>query len=681
MNQNAFRILGANDYDEPSAPKKKKGGILASFLPTIGGVVGGLAGIPLAPFTGGASILAGGALGSGLGEFGRQKVTGEDFNLGSLARETAFGAIPGVGKVAKGAKTALAASKTAKAAKEVRKGATGALGEGILDGIRPDQNARNTRLGSNILALENNQARSNVLQQSSRDMNIPEPLPLTPTPRTSATEILQPSPLTQQAVEEARPVNAMARTAERLFGRQTGIQPGAKVGSQELSAKRASELKDHVRKSIGSKPTDAADTILRRNESYIQNKITDLDTILLSKNKPIKAGEASQVIAKLKKPVGVDLPNNPTYKSIVADAANIKDLQGLEKYRRDIDEIINFSRSAASPDPVAERVALAARRSIDDYMSKKIPELKPIKRELSKAYDVKTFIQPAAAKPQGVNIPFTNLPIPGSARIRQSVAGLGSRGAEMLGAGGMTSSLPGQLAKGTLQQGGTRLAAAGILGTPLVGSGEPQATDQVPMNLENNSSPEMLQELQQPQMTEQEALPIAMQILAMQAAANGDTQQAQTFLAIAKQMGTEQKQNAEVVKAQTKASNANAIIDELEGVFTQAGGARGPIAGRATLLGAAGGGGNQSAKAYQEMRGAYTAQISRALGEVGVLTDKDREVIQQAIPSINDSEESKQIKIATLRNILGDLSSRKSNTQQDNSTEEDAIAALQQLGY
>lgn len=111
-----------------------------------------------------------------------------------------------------------------------------------------------------------------------------------------------------------------------------------------------------------------------------------------------------------------------------------------------------------------------------------------------------------------------------------------------------------------------------------------------------------------------------------------------------------------------KAAAAESVINKLEGVFQQAGGARGPIAGRGTLLGAVAGGGNQTAKSYQELRSAYTAQISRALGEVGVLTDQDRIVIQQAIPSINDSTESAAIKIKVLRDTLSDIKSRKSGT-------------------
>lgn len=107
-----------------------------------------------------------------------------------------------------------------------------------------------------------------------------------------------------------------------------------------------------------------------------------------------------------------------------------------------------------------------------------------------------------------------------------------------------------------------------------------------------------------------------------------------------------------------KAQSASAIIDNLENVFNASGGARGPIAGRGTLLGAVAGGGNQTAKSYQDLRSAYTAQISRALGEVGVLTDKDREVIQKAIPSINDSPAAAKIKLDTLRQILQDIQSK-----------------------
>ena len=61
------------------------------MFPILGGIGGGLAGIPLGPV----GIIAGGALFSGAGEALAQKVSGEDVDLGAIGRETGLGAVSG----------------------------------------------------------------------------------------------------------------------------------------------------------------------------------------------------------------------------------------------------------------------------------------------------------------------------------------------------------------------------------------------------------------------------------------------------------------------------------------------------------------------------------------------------------------------------------------------------------
>lgn len=140
-------------------------------------------------------------------------------------------------------------------------------------------------------------------------------------------------------------------------------------------------------------------------------------------------------------------------------------------------------------------------------------------------------------------------------------------------------------------------------------------------------------------------------------------------------------QTANQKTASAKAQGAENIINELENVFNNSGGARGPIAGRVTLAGALAGGGNQRAKSYADLRSAYTAQISRALGEVGVLTDKDREVIQRAIPSVNDSKEAAQIKLGTLRNILALLVKGSTDTSNEDALYQGLAPYINQGGF
>src|SRR5690606_18911445 len=65
-------------------------GLLASVLPVLGAVGGGLAGIPLGP----AGIIAGGAAGGGLGEGIAQKISGEETDVKNIALNAAMGGVP-----------------------------------------------------------------------------------------------------------------------------------------------------------------------------------------------------------------------------------------------------------------------------------------------------------------------------------------------------------------------------------------------------------------------------------------------------------------------------------------------------------------------------------------------------------------------------------------------------------
>jgi len=98
-----------------SQPSKGgQGGFLASLLPTIGGTIGAVGGTLLG---GPVGTVAGGAGGSALGEFLRQKISGEENDLGTMGREALLGAVPGgLGLLGKGVKAARGATAGVKAA-------------------------------------------------------------------------------------------------------------------------------------------------------------------------------------------------------------------------------------------------------------------------------------------------------------------------------------------------------------------------------------------------------------------------------------------------------------------------------------------------------------------------------------------------------------------------------------
>lgn len=731
-------------------PKKKKGGFLTRLLPTVGGALGAVGGSIVAPFFGTA---AGGALGSAAGEFLRQKITGDtEGGLGNIVREGAFGAIPGVGKAAKGTVSLIRGAKAATAANAARQSAASILGDAALGGVESGQAARVANAGENISALLNNQRRGATIAQNANNeqfnrlaneaiqrqsaeasgrgimlpdgngilsrpapqpsfasegieyrpsVSVPSAKPLSPTPqgvpltqppKTTATEILNPTPLTERAVSEERPMGPLSRTAERLFGRQTGIQPGAKVGSQQLSAKRAGELKDHIRTNIGSKPTDAADTILRRNESFINTKTQELNAVLDRKNAPLKPGEGSKIVAKMQKPVGVDLANNSTYNSLISEANGIKDLKGLEEFRRNVDEIINFSRSAASPDPVTERVALAARRAIDKHMAKKIPELKPIKSDLSKAFDTQTFIQHSAAAPGGFG-PF-GLRIGG--RGAQSAAGAVSRAAEALGGvpgGEVAAGLPRQVVKAGVKQAGTRLGAEALLGTPFVGSQQPseepqQGNIQDVISQFGGQLPTDAGAGGQAPLSREDATIQALQILSMQAAANGDTNQANAFTAQAKMLSDQQaKQNGGLnitkvtsqqyglaERGKSALSNLAAMLQSDPSVL-----AKTAIPGRG--LPAVGGYISKAAgtSTYDAVSYNIADAFLRLVTGAQANESEIRDVQSKLMPRAGDPPEAQQAKLQQLQQIFDSVLNRAQNGGAGSGT--DTTDALAALGY
>lgn len=121
----------SNADKSPQQPKQQPNGLtnfLANAAPIVGGTLGAVGGSFLAPVAGTA---VGGAAGAGLGNIIKQKLLGQDFNPGEFAADTAFGALPGAGKLLKGAVGGVKAIETggdflqgAKGAGNVAKAAT-----------------------------------------------------------------------------------------------------------------------------------------------------------------------------------------------------------------------------------------------------------------------------------------------------------------------------------------------------------------------------------------------------------------------------------------------------------------------------------------------------------------------------------------------------------------------------
>lgn len=125
--------------------------LLAEAAPILGGTLGAIGGSFLAPVAGTA---AGGAAGAGLGAAIKQNLLGQDTNVGDIAQEALFGALPGAGKLVKGA---LGAGKALTAAK--------GLGEGLqVSNVAKD--IASTARPSTILGKVGQGARNVDMKQS-----------------------------------------------------------------------------------------------------------------------------------------------------------------------------------------------------------------------------------------------------------------------------------------------------------------------------------------------------------------------------------------------------------------------------------------------------------------------------------------------------------------------------------
>ena len=64
---------------------------------------------------------------------------------------------------------------------------------------------------------------------------------------------------------------------------------------------------------------------------------------------------------------------------------------------------------------------------------------------------------------------------------------------------------------------------------------------------------------------------------------------------------------------------------------------------------------NVNAVAYESLKEGLLAQLARATGEVGVLTDQDIQRARSLLPSFNDTKETAKAKISQLRSFFSDL--------------------------
>jgi len=111
-----------------------------------------------------------------------------------------------------------------------------------------------------------------------------------------------------------------------------------------------------------------------------------------------------------------------------------------------------------------------------------------------------------------------------------------------------------------------------------------------------------------------------------------------------------EKESVSSKNAAKKLSQALGTVDTLQQQFEAAGGGQSYGGYGASLLGALKV--NPQAGAYNDMRGGFLSQVSKALGESGVLTDQDIARVRNLVPDLADNPEQAAIKWQALRQVL-----------------------------
>lgn len=168
----------------------------------------------------------------------------------------------------------------------------------------------------------------------------------------------------------------------------------------------------------------------------------------------------------------------------------------------------------------------------------------------------------------------------------------------------------------------------------------------------------------------------------------GDPKNTEKYLSVYKTVkdseggGKGGKMDAVSKRQAANINSAEQIVGQLEGLYGQAGGAKGfggyltKLTSKTPL--------NSQQKAYSDQRGAYISRLVRALGEVGTLNEGDIQRAVALIPDYTDTKESAAMKWAGLRSVLNNTKQSLYDTAGSRGGLEEALMDSgygQQYGY
>jgi len=133
-----------------------------------------------------------------------------------------------------------------------------------------------------------------------------------------------------------------------------------------------------------------------------------------------------------------------------------------------------------------------------------------------------------------------------------------------------------------------------------------------------------------------------------------DPTNAATYMSLYKIVGTDlnsASQNATALKNEQTAEQSQNALNSIESAFNAAGGGKGKVSGAFGNLEAKLGL-NSNVATYNDTATALGAQIYKALGNTGTISDQDQRLIANLIPKTTDTAKTAQEKISQLQSLL-----------------------------
>lgn len=580
----------------PQVPQKKKGaggilGFIEHNLPTIGAVGAGLA---AAPFTGGLSILP------TLGVLGAAGAAGSA--AGELGKEATTEDSISPGKIVKegvigGVTSAIPFGGIAKGARAVLPGAEKAVASAA---------------GS------------------------------------TATDVFRPTILSKLT-------GKAATSGRRLETRAAGIGIGEKMsGKSAITPQAQKDLLTTLKqeKIPTGHPEDQANVIADRLDQYHNM----MDAALGQSNRQLTSEEVNNIASDYLKKIVSSPTRDKNLERYGMDFAenltrNVNDVQGLNAFRRALDrDAISY---IANPDAATAAKAGAAqtlRQHISENMGKLAPDLKNINSRYAKLSRANDYVvqQSGRLTRQSENA--------GGGIAGRLLTGDVAQGAKSKVGAGLqkfgnlpTNTLGGKMASTGVREGIKQSLGRSFLG----GSEQPEATmETTPEDFSMGSTDTGLMNAPgDVGATQDVESPYPLQNLMADIQAN--PKQASTFMSLYKLLNPDTGMSASQKASMQKAGGAINALNQLESLYSEAGGGQGRASGIfSSLLGKAGVGNTESVNAFNQIRASLAAPIARAMGESGVLTDRDREVYANMLPSINDRPEEARRKLQAVQELF-----------------------------